>query len=377
MSFHNLLDGVTWLIVDFSSTSAALLSVAFWLTIALAIAFFVGLFLTRKKGKEQLRRFLVIFGRTAVLYAVLVALLFTAFRFAEKGIAPQAFYPILVSLVLIIACVIIGIFWKGKIAKIVLITIPIVATIASLIFLGVYFAGGDAAEMNWLTNEDVNQIGLYVSAILLTLAIVGAGFIFDKGNNALNAKSISYAAVCIAMSFALSYLAPVKMPQGGSVTIAALLPLMLYSYMFGTKKGVFAGVVFGLLQAIQDPYILHPAQFLLDYPIAYSAIGLAGLFAGSERIKKVQIRFILGALIAYLGRFLGAFLSGAFAFGAFAPEGQGPLLYSFLYQISYIPADAAISILIGALILTSRSARSEVEKVRLLNSKKKPEPVAA
>ena len=51
------------------------------------------------------------------------------------------------------------------------------------------------------------------------------------------------------MSFALSYLRIVKMPQGGSITIASLLPLMLYSFMFGTKKGVFAGLIYGVLQA--------------------------------------------------------------------------------------------------------------------------------
>ena len=126
---------------------------------------------------------------------------------------------------------------------------------------------------NWIADENgnilwdqVNTIGLYVGAVLLVGALIAAAFLLDrkKTHKGFSTRSITFAAVCIAMSFALSYLKIVEMPQGGSITIASLLPLMVYSYMFGTKKGVFAGMIYGLLQAFQDTYILHPAQFLLD-----------------------------------------------------------------------------------------------------------------
>ena len=66
------------------------------------------------------------------------------------------------------------------------------------------------------------------------------------------------------MSFALSYVRIFRLPMGGSITFASMLPFMLYSYMYGTKKGVLAGLVYGVLQAVQDPWIIHPAQFALD-----------------------------------------------------------------------------------------------------------------
>lgn len=131
------------------------------------------------------------------------------------------------------------------------------------------------------------------------------------------------------MSFALSYLRIVKMPQGGSITLASLLPLMIYSYMFGTKKGVFAGMIYGLLQALQDTYILHPAQFVLDYPLAFAGIGLAGMFAKTKALEKLpQLQFALGAVVAGVARFLMHFLSGIFAFGAFAPGKERPSRYT-------------------------------------------------
>ena len=140
---------------------------------------------------------------------------------------------------------------------------------------------------------------------------------------------------------------------------------MLYSYMFGTKKGVFAGMIYGVLQAFQDTYILHPAQFLLDYPLAFSAIGLAGMFARTDSLRYPQVKFALGAVVAGVGRLAMHFVSGIFAFGEFAPEGQPVALYSFIYQASYVLPDIAIVIVVGALLLSSRTFRHEIERYTL------------
>ncbi|MGN1078413.1 MAG: energy-coupled thiamine transporter ThiT, partial [Candidatus Gallimonas sp.] len=176
---------------------------------------------------------------------------------------------------------------------------------------------------------------------------------------------ISYAAICIAMSFALSYLRIVKMPQGGSVTIASLLPLMIYSYMFGTKKGVFAGFVYGVLQAVQDPWIIHPAQFLLDYPVAFAAIGLAGMFAQVRKLDRLpQVQFALGALVASVVRFISHVLSGVFAFNAYAFDaGMNPWAYSLAYN-SFVFIDIAIVIAVGILIFSSKTVVKEARKFR-------------
>jgi thiamine transporter len=231
----------------------------------------------------------------------------------------------------------------------------------------VHFASGKAAENNWLTNEDVGSTALYIGSglsILLLLAIVF--FFGKKEKREFDSKSLTYAAICIAMSFALSFLRIVRLPQGGSITPASLLPLMLYAYMFGVRKGVFAGFIYGLLQAFQDPALLHPAQFLLDYPVAFAWIGLAGVFSQSKTLSKLpQSQFALGAALAGIGRFLMHFLSGTFAFGVFAPEGTPVALYSFVYQAGYVLPDLVIAIAVGILLFSSKAFVKETRKFHL------------
>ena len=77
-------------------------------------------------------------------------------------------------------------------------------------------------------------------------------------------KSLVYGALCIALSFALSYVKLFSMPMGGSVTLCSMLPLMFYSYRFGLSKGLLAGLAYGLLQLIQKPELgpVHQLGFL-------------------------------------------------------------------------------------------------------------------
>ena len=98
---------------------------------------------------------------------------------------------------------------------------------------------------NWITDENgnilwdqVNTIGLYVGAVLLVGALIAAAFLLDrkKAHKGFSTRSITFAAVCIAMSFALSYLKIVEMPQGGSITIASLLPSWCIPICLAPKK---------------------------------------------------------------------------------------------------------------------------------------------
>jgi thiamine transporter len=150
------------------------------------------------------------------------------------------------------------------------------------------------------------------------------------------------------------------MPNGGSVTLISLLPLALYSYIFGIKKGVFVGFGYGLLQALQDPWLIHPAQFLLDYPTAFSAIGLAGIFKRLPFSKTLpQVKFVLGTALAGTLRFVASFLSGVFAFEAYA-GGENLWVYSLLYN-SVIFVDIALVLVAGAFILSSKSFQKAMD----------------
>ncbi|MDE6301993.1 MAG: energy-coupled thiamine transporter ThiT, partial [Clostridia bacterium] len=106
---------------------------------------------------------------------------------------------------------------------------------------------------------DANNVGLIVSAIVFIALIAVIYFLGDK-RKISDTRSIVYGAVSIALSFALSYIRIFEMPQGGSLTLASLLPLMIYCCMFGTRRGTIACLIYGVLQAVQDPWIIHPMQ---------------------------------------------------------------------------------------------------------------------
>lgn len=240
------------------------------------------------------------------------------------------------------------------------IALCIAAAIICMALIGKYYA--DNIKNDGYYSPYFKDAPMYISAIALVAVIVGLTFILGKNENfKFDSRSVAFGAICIAMSFALSYVRLFKLPQGGSVTLASLLPLMIFSYIFGVKKGLLIGLIYGVLQAIQDPYIIHPVQFLLDYPIAFSAIGLGGAFAKLSIFKKCpQVSLLLGGILASVLRFLSHFLSGAFAFGAYAADaGQNVYVYSLAYN-SFVFVDIAIVLALGVILFSSKAFMNEV-----------------
>ena len=109
---------------------------------------------------------------------------------------------------------------------------------------------------------------------------------------------------------------------------------MLFSYKFGAKKGVFSGVIYGLLQFIQSPQFYEPMQFLLDYPVAFGAIGLVGIFKNLKPfINKPVVSFVIGATLSVLFRYIAHTISGYYVFSSWAWEGWAPLTYALVYNL--------------------------------------------
>lgn len=360
MFLYSLLDEETpWYPFNFETPFDTARAVVIWLTVALLLAFAICFLIF--KGEKR-KTFCKISGFTAILYACAVGITLLILSFIFDGFEAILFYPILCLILAIAASALLLYFRRNAAAYIVSCCLCGAALIATLVCMGFHFASGDAAENNWITNSDVNTVGLYVSAAVLLAAVIAIAFLCGRhAKKGFSTRSITFAAVCIAMSFALSYIRIVKMPQGGSITVASLLPLMIYSYMFGTKKGLLAGMIYGILQAFQDTYILHPAQFLLDYPLAFSCIGLAGMFANSKALKVLPVRFACGTIVAGIGRFLMHFLSGIFAFGAFATF-EPIWLYSLSYQAGYVLPDIAIAIVIGVFVFSSKAFAHELQR---------------
>jgi thiamine transporter len=362
MFFNTLLASTKWYPTLFDSPLNATRAVAFWLTIALVLAYVVCALVLKGESKTK---FFKIGTLVAIVYAVVVGITLLSLTFVEDGIVTLLFVPLLVLIVAVAASAVLLIVKRNKVTSIVSACITGCALVATLVCVGIHFGTGASADLNEMSKDDINQIGLYVGAVLLVVAVVAVAFIVDRRKFVFDTKSIAYAAVCIAMSFALSYLRLVKMPQGGSITIASLLPIMLFSYMFGARKGIFAGMIYGLLQAIQDPYIVHPAQFVLDYPAAFACIGLTGLFADFKPLEKLpQVQFLIGGIIAGVARLLMHFISGVFAFGSFAPwyGYDNPWVYSICYNAAYVLPDIAVAIVVGVIVLCAPSMAKQVKK---------------
>ncbi|MDR1688425.1 MAG: energy-coupled thiamine transporter ThiT [Clostridiales bacterium] len=155
-------------------------------------------------------------------------------------------------------------------------------------------------------------------------------------------KVLTYSAVLIALATVLSNVKLFDMPQGGTITAFSMVFVSLIGYFFGLRAGVVAAVAYGLLQVALDPFVIHPIQFLLDYPLAFGALGLSGLF------YKQKYGLVLGYIAGVLGRLFCSTLSGIVFFPEYA-EGGNVLIYSLIYNLSYMGPEAAITLLVLAI----------------------------
>jgi len=134
------------------------------------------------------------------------------------------------------------------------------------------------------------------------------------------------------------------LPQGGSVNIG-MVPILWLALRRGPKIGIFAGAVFGLVDLVIEPFVVHPIQFILDYPLAFACLGIAGFF------KKAPV---IGVVVSITGRFICHFVSGIVFFPEFAPAGMSPVLYSAIYNGPYIIVSMIISAIIIGLLQRSK-----------------------
>ncbi|MEE8113783.1 MAG: energy-coupled thiamine transporter ThiT [Nitrososphaerales archaeon] len=145
---------------------------------------------------------------------------------------------------------------------------------------------------------------------------------------------LAEAAMLIALAAALHLVRLFQLPFGGSITLGSMIPILLFSLRRGALPGILAGTMFGFIVLIEEPFIFHPFQVFLDYPLAFGLLGLAGIFKRNP---------IAGVAVAISGRFVAHYLSGIIFFAEFAPEGINPYLYSALYNGSFLSVEFAIS----------------------------------
>ncbi len=154
-------------------------------------------------------------------------------------------------------------------------------------------------------------------------------------------KQLVYAAAAIALAMVTSMIKVFSLPMGGSVTLLSMLFIVLIGYWYGPVVGLAAGAAYGLLQFVIEPYFFTLPQVIVDYPLAFGALGLSGFFRDSKN------GLTIGYLVGVIGRFFFAFLSGWIFFGSYAGDyGMAAPVYSIAYNGSYLGAEALITILI-------------------------------
>lgn len=199
---------------------------------------------------------------------------------------------------------------------------------------------------------EISPVVWGILAALIILGIVLYTIVSDKRK--WSVRMIANASLCIALSFILSYIRLYKLPQGGSITLASMLPLFMFAYAYGVGPGMLAGAAYGFLQFIQDAYFVHPIELLLDYPLAFAMLGLCGL----APILSKRYGMLLGIALGVFGRFLCAFISGIIFFGMYAPEGQHVLVYSAVYNGLYLIPETAICMALSMIPQIKRLART-------------------
>ena len=180
---------------------------------------------------------------------------------------------------------------------------------------------------------------LVAVAVFLLLIVIS---VFAGGRKKIGAKQLAYCSMALALAVVCSQIKLFRLPTGGSITLFSMLFAVLIGYWYGPVVGLLAGVTYGLLRLILGPYIVSLPQMLVDYPLAFGALGISGFFSDKKN------GLLIGYIAAVLGRFFFAVLSGVIFFGMYAPEGMNPLVYSISYNGFYLCAEGLLTLILLA-----------------------------
>ena len=153
-------------------------------------------------------------------------------------------------------------------------------------------------------------------------------------SNKLDTRSLAEVATSVALAYVLNLIIIYNLPQGGSITLGSMVPILILALRRGPYVGVFGGTVFGIVKLVMGGYWFSLAQVILDYPIAFAVLGIAGYF------KKQPI---VGVVVGVSLRLIAHFIGGVVFFGQWAPPELGPYVYSAIYNGSYMVPEMIIS----------------------------------
>ena len=184
----------------------------------------------------------------------------------------------------------------------------------------------------------------YIVLVILMLAALLIPFALSRKNSKkMSAKQLTFCAVAMALALVTSFIKVASLPMGGSITLFSMFFMCFIGYLYGPKIGIMTGVAYGILQLIIEPYIYAPLQVLLDYPLAFGALGLSGFFS------KKKFGLTTGVIVGILGRYICHVISGYVFFASYAPEGMNPMIYTLGYNATYIVPELIATVIVVSL----------------------------
>ncbi|MDQ7819522.1 MAG: energy-coupled thiamine transporter ThiT [Armatimonadota bacterium] len=164
------------------------------------------------------------------------------------------------------------------------------------------------------------------------------------GSRTWSPRLVAEMGIAVALAAVLHLVKLWEMPQGGSITLGTMVPLFLISLRRGPVVGAVTGAVYGLLEGwiiSGGRFFYHPVQVILDYPLAFGVLALAGFFPRYPAF---------GVTLGALARYASHVVSGVVFFAQYAPQGQPVWLYSLGYNATYLGPDFAVAILLTLLV---------------------------
>ncbi|MCL2228181.1 MAG: energy-coupled thiamine transporter ThiT [Oscillospiraceae bacterium] len=164
-----------------------------------------------------------------------------------------------------------------------------------------------------------------------------------------NLRALVESALLVAIGFALSFIRFTIMPQGGSVTLLSMLPLLMIGLRHGLKWGLCGGIVYAGLQMLQQIWAppsgtvaAWAAMLALDYIVAFTVLGLSGIFRGRRYGIIYAVPLCLGL------RFLSHFFSGVIIWGNYLDAASW--IFSLAYNGSYMGPELVFTMIIGTIL---------------------------
>lgn len=169
-------------------------------------------------------------------------------------------------------------------------------------------------------------------------------------DNKFSTRMLAEIGVAVALAVVLNFLKLWRMPQGGSISLE-MLPILIIAFRWGAGAGMFSGLAYGLLQLMFGAYIIHPVQLIMDYPLPYMVLGVAGMFTIRKEGVLKPIKMFWAVLVAGALRLVIHILSGVIFFGSYAPEGQNVWVYSTIYNATFLIPTIIITYIVVLMIM--------------------------